>query len=83
VCEPPNRIKLSDDMHAEMGLVRFSWVLRGNSGAEGDGLVSVPVYLYANRADFLFCLDFNAAKREESAFFIERGVAVVCNRLRQ
>jgi len=81
-CKPPNRISLTDDVHTEMGRVEFSWSLRNQSDDEQAGFVSIPVYLYSNRADFLFCLHFDR-KRDGEDSFIERGVAIVCNEMHQ
>uniref|UniRef100_A0A915D910 Dynein heavy chain C-terminal domain-containing protein n=1 Tax=Ditylenchus dipsaci TaxID=166011 RepID=A0A915D910_9BILA len=73
-CKSPNLISLTDDVHTDMERVHFSW----NKEAKYKRLVSLPVYLYSNRANLLFCLDFVPTSFDGS-LLNERGVAIVCN----
>lgn len=63
-------------MHTELGKVQISWKQEPNP----KSFVSLPVYLYANRTNFLFCLDFDYSE-PDAGLLSERSVAVVSNNL--
>ncbi|KAI1728166.1 dynein heavy chain and region d6 of dynein motor domain-containing protein [Ditylenchus destructor] len=76
VCKHPNQIHLTDEVYSDIDMVQFSWT----RDARTDGAASLPVYLYSNRADLLFCLDFVPVKFEPT-LLNERGVALIANSL--
>lgn len=77
-CEQPNKIRLSDEVHTELGKMQISWKREANP----KSFVPLPVYLYANRTNFLFCLDFDYADPDAGPLS-ERSVAVIANNLLQ
>lgn len=73
VCRTVDKIELSDEVQTELGPVQFWWT---REPAASDS-VPMPVYLYANRATSLFCVDF-VPSGFDAALLNERGVAVIC-----
>lgn len=74
-CESPNKIKLTDCIHSEVDKLQFVWTLEKQKEKE---VVSVPVYLYSNRAQFLFELYFVPVNFDK-ALLSQRGVALLTN----
>lgn len=74
VCKTDNNIELSDEVQTDLGLVQFWWTCEPSP----NNSIPVPVYLFSNRANSLFCFDF-VPKNVDSALLSERGVAVICN----
>lgn len=74
VCKTGNKIELSDEVQTDLNLVQFWWT---RESAANDS-VPIPVYLYSNRANNLFCFDF-VPDNVDAALLNERGVAVICN----
>uniref|UniRef100_A0A183BLW5 Dynein heavy chain, cytoplasmic n=2 Tax=Globodera pallida TaxID=36090 RepID=A0A183BLW5_GLOPA len=72
-CEA-NTIRLTDEVHVEVPKLQFTWTLEKHSPKS----VVVPVYLYSNRAKFLFGLHFVPIEFEPS-LLSQRGVAFVTN----
>jgi dynein heavy chain 1 len=75
ICESPNQIKLTDSIHSEVNKLQFVWTLEKQ---KEDEVVSVPVYLYSNRSQFLFELYFVPHNFDKS-LLSQRGVALLTN----
>jgi len=65
-------------VHTELDKMQISWKRESNP----KSFVSLPVYLYANRSNFLFCLDFDYSE-PDVGLLSERSVAVISNNLLQ
>ncbi|CEF66963.1 Dynein heavy chain, cytoplasmic [Strongyloides ratti] len=73
-CQPPNNVIISDDVYNEIDTVHISWLLDKSKTLS----INLPVYLYNNRTNLLFTLDFVPEKEKEFEYY-ERGVAIVAN----
>ena len=72
-CKSGNVINLIDDVQSQLNEIGFSWKLEATSA----NCVTLPCYLYSDRQDLLFNMDF--APNVDKALLYERGVAVVCS----
>ncbi|KAL3113938.1 hypothetical protein niasHT_017888 [Heterodera trifolii] len=73
LCEA-DEIKLTDEVHVGVPRLQFTWTLERHSLAS----VVVPVYLYSNRAKFLFGLNLLPDGFDHS-MLSQRGVAFISN----
>ncbi|KAL3112905.1 hypothetical protein niasHT_015611 [Heterodera trifolii] len=73
LCEA-DEIKLTDEVHVGVPRLQFTWTLERHSPAS----VVVPVYLYSNRAKFLFGLNLLPIGFDHS-MLSQRGVAFISN----
>uniref|UniRef100_A0A7E4ZT92 Dynein heavy chain, cytoplasmic n=1 Tax=Panagrellus redivivus TaxID=6233 RepID=A0A7E4ZT92_PANRE len=74
-CREGNHVALlTDEIQSDADLVSFTWTLE----ASPADAVPLPVYLYTNRSNLLFTLNFIPENFEKSLLY-ERGVAIACN----
>lgn len=73
-CKTSNKLQIVDEVSTEMENVTLSWV-REPSGSEE---VTLPVYLYRDRRNLLFTLNFNPEDADKTNFY-KRSVAVTSN----
>ncbi|MFH4973695.1 hypothetical protein AB6A40_000404 [Gnathostoma spinigerum] len=73
-CKEKNTIRVVDEVSTEMNNVGISWAREPSSSSA----INLPVYLYRDRKNLLFTLDFNPANVEKNVFY-ERSVAVTSN----
>lgn len=75
-CKLGNKISLIDDVQSDLDEVHFIWTREPHDSKS----VSMPVYLYTDRSNLLFTVDFMPENFEKLLLY-ERGVAVICNSL--
>lgn len=74
-----NKLILTSAMMTDLSLTRLRWT-RIQGGQEiKAGVVTLPVYLNANRSEILFTVDLSVANPDEELSFYERGVALVAS----
>lgn len=66
-------------MMTDLPLTRLCWTRASASQQQQAGMVTLPVYLNANRTEILFTVDLTVAKAEEEMSFYERGVALLAS----
>jgi len=75
-------IEERDVIVSELSTVRLRWINKSdekqNRAAE-QAVITLPVYLNANRKDVLFSAEFRLAQGQSRAAIVEKGVAVVAN----
>ncbi|VDN06320.1 unnamed protein product [Thelazia callipaeda] len=74
VCKESNRLEIVDEVSTDLENVALSWS-RKVSPLDN---ISLPVYLYRDRKNLLFTLDFDPIGIEKTNFY-ERSVAITSN----
>uniref|UniRef100_A0A915BJF8 Dynein heavy chain, cytoplasmic n=6 Tax=Parascaris univalens TaxID=6257 RepID=A0A915BJF8_PARUN len=73
-CRKGNTIAVVDEVSTEMQTVALSWTREPSPSTA----ITLPVYLYRDRKNLLFTLDFDPGDVEKTVFY-ERSVAVTSN----
>ncbi|KAK6191509.1 hypothetical protein SNE40_003176 [Patella caerulea] len=79
VCKE-NKLQLSATISTELPLTLLKWI-RTDGTETNQGMVTLPVYLNATRAQLLFTLDFKPDATSKDHGFYERGVAIISSDL--
>ena len=77
-----NKLSLSSAMMTDLALTRLRWTRappQQQLPQNQAGVVTLPVYLNANRTEILFTVDLQVARPEEEMSFYERGVALLAS----
>lgn len=74
-----NKLSLTSAMMADLTLTRLRWVRAQPAQKSQAGVVTLPVYLNANRSEILFTVDLQVASADEELSFYERGVALLAS----
>lgn len=74
-----NRLSLTTAIMADLTVTRLRWVRVQQGQQTQSGIVTLPVYLNANRSDILFTVDLQVASADEELSFYERGVALLAS----
>lgn len=75
-CKQGNKISLIDEVQSDLDEVHFIWTRE----PQPQNSVSMPVYLYSDRSNLLFTVDF-IPENFEKLLLYERGVALIGNSL--
>lgn len=73
-CKKGNTLEVVDEVSTDLESVALSWVRE----ASPTNSITLPVYLYHDRKNLLFTLDFDPAAAEKTSFY-ERSVAITSN----
>uniref|UniRef100_A0A183DU98 Dynein_C domain-containing protein n=1 Tax=Gongylonema pulchrum TaxID=637853 RepID=A0A183DU98_9BILA len=73
-CKKGNTLEVVDEVSTDLESVALTWVRE----ASPTNSITLPVYLYQDRKNLLFTLDFDPAAIERTTFY-ERSVAVASN----
>lgn len=73
-CKKKNKLEIVDEVSTDLENVTLSWLRETNLANS----ITLPVYLYRDRKNLLFSLDFDLGEVQKTSLY-ERSVAVTAN----